>query len=163
MPLASAHFTNAFTQGKNMAVMRDRLRILGALLTAALLGTQAPEATAAVTQRKKVTKKAAKKKATKKVAKKKATKKKATKKVAKKKATKKKATKKVAKKKVTKRKAKKKVAKRKVAKKKVARRTQVPEPGTAALLGAGLLAAGAAHKMGRRSVKKAPKPESTQS
>ena len=91
-----------------MAVMRDRLRLLGALLATVLLGLgSAPQASAQTT-----TKKKAKRKRKKKAAKK------AGKKTAKKKAT------------------------------------RVSEPGTAALLGAGLVAAGAAHKLGRRRQKK---------
>jgi hypothetical protein len=86
-------------EGKNVALMRDRLRILGALLAAPLLGLGARQASADA---------------------------------------------------VTKKKAKKKVAKRKVAKKKV---MKVSEPGTLALLGAGLAVAGVARKMGRRKKK----------
>ena len=103
-----------------MAVMRDRLRILGALFAAPLLGLGATQASAGV-----VTKKKTKKKAKKKTAKKK-TKKKAKKKTAKKK-TKKKASKKV---------------------------RSVSEPGTVALVGAGVIAVGAAHKLGRRTKKR---------
>ena len=103
-----------------MAVMRDRLRILGVLLAAPLLGLASTKVSAGVVTKKKTTKKKAKKK----VAKKK-TKKKASKKVAKKK-TKKKASKKVAK---------------------------VSEPATLALMGAGLVAAGASRKLGRRKKK----------
>ena len=90
-----------------MAVMRDRLRILGALLAAPLLGLGATQASAGV-----VTKKKTKKKAKKKTAKKK---------------TKKKASKKV---------------------------RSVSEPGTVALVGAGVIAVGAAHKLGRRTKKR---------
>jgi hypothetical protein len=60
-------------------------------------------------------------------------------------------SKKTAKKKTTKKKAKKKVAKKKVAKKTP---TRVSEPRTLALMGTGLVAAGVAHKLGRRSKKK---------
>ena len=115
-----------------MADMRDRIRLLGALLGTALLGLGTQQAVAnpsGPVAKKKVKKKAVKKKA-------------------KKKAAKKKAKKKVAKKKV----AKKKVAKKKVAKKKVAAR--VPEPGTAALIGAGLVATAAARKLGRQRRKR---------
>ena len=108
-------------EGKNVAEMRDRLRILGALLLAPLLGLGSEQASAGVVTKKKAKKKVAKKKAKKKVAKKKA------------------------KKKVTKKKAKKKVTKKKT--------TKVSEPGTAALMGAGLVAVGAAHKLGRRKKK----------
>ena len=90
-----------------MAVMRDRLRILGAFLAAPLLGLGATQASAGV-----VTKKKTKKKAKKKTAKKK---------------TKKKASKKV---------------------------RSVSEPGTVALVGAGVIAVGAAHKLGRRTKKR---------
>ncbi len=108
-----------------MADMRDRIRLLGALLGTALLGLGTQQAVAnpsggAVTKKKATKKKATKKKATKK--------------------------------KAAKKKTKKKVAKKKVAKKKVAAR--IPEPGTAALIGAGLVAAGAARKLGRRSKKR---------
>jgi len=120
--------------------MRDRIKILGALLAIPFLGLGSSQAVAGVV-RKKATKKKVKKKAKKKATKKKATKKKATKK----KATKKKATKKKAKKKATKKKAKKKVAKTP---------TKVSEPGTLALMGAGLVVAGAAQKLGRRSKKR---------
>jgi len=118
-----------------MAVMRDRIRILAALLAAPLVGFGSQQAAAGSTTASK--KKVTKKKATKK----KATKKKAKKKVAKRK-TKKKATKKKAKKKVAKRKTKKKVAKKKV--------TRVSEPGTLALMGSGLVAAGVMRKLGSR-------------
>jgi len=87
--------------------MRNRIRILGALLATALVGLgSAPPARADVMTKKKVAKK--------KVAKKK---------VAKKKVAKKKATKKVA---------------------------RVPEPGTVALMGAGLVGVAVAQKLGRR-------------
>ncbi len=85
-------------EGKNVALMRDRLRILGALLAAPLLGLGARQASADAVTKKKAKKKQAKKK-----------------------------------------------AKRKVMK--------VSEPGTLALLGAGLAAAGVARKMGRRKKK----------
>ncbi len=103
---AASWSIGAFQTGnevKNVAEMRDRLRILGALLLAPLLGLGSEQASAGV----------------------------------------------VTKKKTTKKKAKKKVAKKK-AKKKV---TKVSEPGTAALMGAGLVAVGAAHKLGRRKKK----------
>ena len=108
-------------EGKNVAVMRDRLRILGALLAAPFLGLGAGQASAGTVTKKKTKKKVAKKKTKKKVAKRKT------------------------KKKVAKRKTKKKVAKKKV--------TRVSEPGTLALMGAGLAAVGVARKMGRRKTK----------
>ena len=91
--------------------MRDRLRILGVLIAAPLLGLGSAKSSATVATV----------------------------------ATKKKASKKKAKKKVAKKKAKKKVAKKKV--------TKVSEPGTLALMGAGLVAAGTARKLGRRKKK----------
>ena len=93
-----------------MAVMRDRLKILGALLALPLLGLVSPKESAGGVSKKATKKKAAKKKATKK-----------------------------------------KAAKKKVSKKSS---TKVSEPGTLALMGVGLVAAGVAHKMGRRSKKK---------
>ena len=114
-----------------MAVMRDRIRILAALIAAPLVGFGSQQAAAGSTTASK-----------KKVTKKKATKKKATKKKVAKRKTKKKATKKKAKKKVAKRKTKKKVAKKKV--------TRVSEPGTLALMGSGLVAAGVMRKLGSR-------------
>ena len=108
-----------------MAVMRDRLRILGALFAAPLLGLASTKASAGVVTKKKTTKKKAKKKV---------------------------AKKKVAKRK-TKKKAKKKVAKRKTKKKAKKKVTKVSEPATLALMGAGLLAAGASRKLGRRKKK----------
>ena len=105
---AASWSIGAFQTGnevKNVAEMRDRLRILGALLLAPLLGLGSEQASAGV----------------------------------------------VTKKKTTKKKAKKKVAKKKTAKK---RHTKVSEPGTLALMGVGLVAAGTAHKMGRRKKKK---------
>ena len=95
-----------------MAVMRDRLRILAALIAAPLVGFGSQQAAAGSTT------------------------------ASKKKVTKKKATKKKAKKKVAKRKTKKKVAKKKV--------TRVSEPGTLALMGSGLVAAGVMRKLGSR-------------
>ncbi len=72
-----------------------------------------------------------------------------------KKKAKKKTTKKKAKKKTTKKKAKKKTTKKKAKKKTAKKRpTKVSEPGTLALMGVGLVAAGTAHKMGRRKKKK---------
>ncbi len=116
-----------------MSDMRDRIRILGALLALPLLTLDSgPAAAGTTTKKKAVRKKATKKKATKK----KATKKKATKK----KATKKKATKK-------------KATKKKATKKSSNSVTKVPEPGTVGLVGAGLLAAGVASKF-RRAKKK---------
>ena len=93
-------------EGTAVAVMRDRLRILGAFLLAPVLGVASEHASAG----------AASKKAKRK----------------------------------TKKKAKKK-AKRKAAKKTATRK--VSEPGTLALMGAGLVAAGAARKLGRRKKK----------
>jgi preprotein translocase subunit SecF len=108
---AASWSIGAFQTGnevKNVAEMRDRLRILGALLVAPLVGFGSEQASAGVVTKKKTTKKKAKKKTTKKKAKKKTTKKKAKK---------------------------------------------ISEPGTAALIGAGLVAVGAAHKLGRRKKK----------
>ena len=58
-----------------MAVMRDRLRILGALFAAPLLGLASTKASAGVVTKKKTTKKKAKKKVAKRKTKKKAKKK----------------------------------------------------------------------------------------